>query len=116
MGPTFRYTTTLAANGVVRPFQDDAWIYRRAPFACRVFVGLVADGVGAKFMFSAGSDVQAGPDQPVAAGGTVGVFMDDITKMDEYLASAGDELQLVIRETAGVATTDVMLAVRLQPL
>lgn len=116
MGPVFRHTQLMAANGTIRPFQDRAWIYRVAPFACRVHIGLIADAIGLTYMFSAGSDVQAGPDAPIAAGGTVGVFQDDVTKMDTYLAGPGDELQLVIKETAAAATTDVMITCRLEPL
>ena len=115
LGPTFRNTQTLGANATVRPLQDEAWIYRVLPFAAVVWISLVADGVGAVFTFSAGSDLQAGPDQPVQSGGTAGVFQDDINFFDQYLGGPGDELQLVIRETAGVAVTDIMLVVKLQP-
>jgi len=116
LGPTFRNTNTMAANGTVRPLQDNAWIYRVLPFAAVVWISLEADATGLVFTFSAGSDIQAGPDQPVQSGATAGVFQNDDNMFDQYLGGPGDELQLVIRETAGVATTDYNLVVRLQPV
>lgn len=115
IGPVFRFTQTMAANATVRPLQDNAWIYRRLPFTAIIWLSLVADAVGLVFTFSAGSDIQAGPDQPVQAGATAGVFQDDLNLFDQYLGSVGDDLALTIRETAGVATTDYMLVIRLQP-
>lgn len=115
-GPVFRNTQTLAANATVRPLQDNAWIYRVLPFAALIMLSLEADATGIVYTFSAGSDIQAGPDEPVQSGATAGVFQNDINFFDQYLGAAGDELQLVIRETAGVATTDINLVVRLQPL
>lgn len=115
-GPVFRKTATLAANATVRPLQDDAWIYRVLPFNAQVLIALTADATGAVYTFSAGSDIQAGPDQPIQSGATAGVFETDINKFDAFLGAAGDELALTIRETAGVATTDYNLVVRLQPI
>lgn len=116
VGPVFRNTQTLAANATVRPLQDNAWIYRVLPFAAMVFLSLEADATGIVYTFSAGSDIQAGPDEPVQSGATAGVFQNNIENFDTYLGGPGDELQLVIRETAGVATTDINLVVRLQPI
>lgn len=116
LGPTFRFTTTMAANGTVRPLSDQGWIYRLLPFAAVIYLAVEADAVGLVMTFSSGSDVQAGPDQPVRSGATAGVFQSDVNFFDQYLGGAGDELQLVIRETAGVATTDVNVVLRLQPV
>ncbi len=116
IGPVFRNTQTLGALATVRPLQDNAWIYRVLPFAAMVYISLEADATGVVYTFSAGSDIQAGPDEPVQSGATAGVFQNDIDNFDTYLGSGGDELQLVIRETANVATTDINLVVRLQPL
>lgn len=115
LGPTFRFTQTLAALATIRPFQDEGWIYRRLPFAALIYLAVQADAVGLVMTFQAGSDVQAGPDQPVNAGATAGVFTQDINDFDTYLGNQGDEIQLVIRETANVATTDVNVVARLQP-
>jgi len=115
LGPTFRDTQTLGALATVRPLQDNAWIYRVVPFMAVVYLSLEADATGIVFTFSAGSDIQAGPDQAVQSGAAAGVFQNDINMFDQYLASPGDELALTIRETANVATTDVNLVLRLQP-
>jgi hypothetical protein len=115
LGPTFRFTETLAALATVRPLQDNAWIYRVVPFTALLWLSLEADATGIVFTFSAGSDLQAGPDQPVQSGAVAGVFQQDNNMFDQYLASAGDELALTIRETANVATTDYNLVLRLEP-
>ena len=115
LGPVFRNTQTLAALATVRPMQDNAWIYRVLPFAAVVWFSLEADAVGVVYMFSAGSDIQAGPEEPVQSGAVAGVFQNDNNFFDQYLGSPGDELQLVIRETSNVATTDINLVVRLEP-
>lgn len=116
LGPVFRNTQTLGALATVRPLQDQAWIYRVLPFAAIVWLALEADATGVVYTFSAGSDIQAGPDEPVQSGAVAGVFQNDINFFDQYLGSPGDELQLVIRETANVATTDINLVVRLEPI
>jgi len=116
LGPTFRNTQTLGANATVRPLQDNAWIYRVLPFAAVVWFSLISDQTDVVFTFSAGSDIQAGPDQPVQSGGVAGVFQDDNNLYDQYLGNAGDELALTIRETAGSATADIMLVIRLAPM
>ena len=116
LGPVFRNTQQLGANATVRPLQDNAWIYRVLPFAAIVWMALEADAAGIVYTFSAGSDIQAGPDEPVTSGATAGVFQQDNNLFDQYLGSIGDELQLVIRETASVATTDINLVIRLQPV
>ena len=68
LGPVFRNTQTLGALSTVRPLQDNAWIYRVLPFAAIVFMSLEADATGVVYTFSAGSDIQAGPDEPVQSG------------------------------------------------
>ncbi len=115
LGPIFRNTQTLGALATVRPLQDNAWIYRVLPFMAIVWFSLEADATGIVYTFSAGSDVQAGPDSPVQSGATAGVFQNDNNLFDQYLGSMGDELSLTIRETANVATTDINLVVRLEP-
>lgn len=114
LGPTFYNTQVLAALATVRPLQDEAWIYRVLPFMAVVWFSLEATAIGVVFTFSAGSDIQAGPDSPVQSGATAGVFQKDNNLFDQYLGSPGDELALQIRETANTATT-INLAIRLEP-
>ena len=80
-----------------------------------VWFSLEADAVGVVYTFSAGSDIQSGPDTPVQSGATAGIFEKDNERFDQYLGSPGDELSLQIRETANVATTDMNLVIRLEP-
>lgn len=114
LGPTFRNTQLLGALATVRPLQDNAWIYRVLPFAAVIWFNLESVLIGTVFTLSAGSDIQAGPDQPVQSGATLGVFQTDNNLYDQYLGSPGDEISLTIRETANTAT-DIMLVVRLEP-
>ena len=115
LGPVFYDTQTLGALATVRPLQDNAWIYRVLPFSAVIWFSLEADATGIVFTFSAGSDIQAGPDSPVQSGATAGVFQKDNELFDQFLGAAGDELALTVRETANVATTDINLVIRLQP-
>lgn len=116
LGPTFRFTQAMVANGTLRPLQDQAWIYRVLPFNAMIYLSVETSGANEAVMtFSAGSDVQAGPDQPIQGGATAGIFQQDINMYDTYLGSAGDELQLVIREVAG-GTDTVNIVLRLQPV
>lgn len=115
LGPVFRNTQQLGALATVRPLQDNAWIYRVLPFMAVVWFALEADSTGIVYTFSAGSDIQAGPDAPVQSGAVAGVFQNDNNFFDQYLGGPGDELSLSIRETANVATTDINLVVRLEP-
>jgi len=115
LGPTFRDTQLLAALATVRPLQDNAWIYRVLPFMAIIWFSLESDAVGQVFTLSAGSDIQAGPDQPVQSGAVIGVFQQDNNLYDQYLGNAGDEISLTIRETANLATSTINLVVRLEP-
>jgi len=104
----------MGALATVRPLQDNAWIYRVLPFAAVIWFSLESDLVGVVYTLSAGSDIQAGPDQPVQAGATAGIFQNDNNLFDQYLGSPGDEISLTIRETAGTLP-DINLVVRLEP-
>ncbi len=115
LGPVFRNTQTLGALATVRPLTDLAWIYRVLPFAAVIWLSLEADAVGVVYTFTAGSDMQAGPDSPIQSGATAGVFQQDNNLFDQYLGNPGDEIQITIRETANVATTDFNLVIRLEP-
>lgn len=116
LGPVFRDTQLMGNLATVRPLQDNAWIYRVLPFAATVWFALEATAVGIVYTFSAGSDIQAGPDSPVQSGATAGVFQNDNNFFDQYLGGPGDELSLTIRETANLGTISINLVVRLEPV
>jgi hypothetical protein len=101
----------IAANGTTRPMQDDGWQYRRLPFNALVEFAIVATAIGLVYTFYSGTDTLA-EEQPVPAGGTDGVPPDFDKPMLEDVAAQFDELKLIIRETAGVATNDAMGWVR----
>jgi hypothetical protein len=44
------------------------------------------------------------------AGGTTGVFPDNLAKGFQFPVYAGEKLRLTLRDTAAVATTDIMAA------
>ncbi len=102
----------IGANATTRPMQDDAWQYRRLPFAAMVEAAIIATAIGLVYTFYSGTDTLA-QEQPVPAGGTDGVPPDFDKAMLEDIADPFDELSLIIRETAGAATNDAMGWVRI---
>lgn len=116
MGPVFRDTRTLAANASVDPVADRGWIYRRLPWPAQISYALDADAAGAVVTVTIGSDMQVGPEDPIPAGGTAGVFPNQEEDFTTLVGAGGDLLKFLIRETAGVATTDVQLVIKLTPL
>lgn len=115
MGPVFRRVINLAASGTARPLQDESWIYRVLAFDAVVRTTLEATTDDVVATFSSGSDIQLGPDDAVQGGATIGVFNNDVNFADEFLGAAGDELNLVLRET-GALTADVNVLIRLEPI
>lgn len=114
--PLFQFhDQNIAANATTRPLQDDAWQYRRLPFAALVEMAIIATAIGLVYTFYSGTDTLA-QEQPVGAGGTDGVMPDFDKPMHEDLAAPFDELSLIIRETGGVATNDAMGWVRITQL
>ncbi len=115
-GPVFRDTRTLAANVSIDPVDARGWIYRRLPWPAQVSYALDADAVGVVITITVGSDMQVGPEDPVPAGGAAGVFPNQDEDFSNLLGAAGDLLTFLVRETAGVATTDINLVIKLNPL
>lgn len=115
MGPVFRRVTTLPIGGTARPLQDESWIYRVLGFNALVRINLTAVDPDVVATFSAGSDIQLGPDDPVTSGATSGQFDQNVENFDEFLGAQGDELNLVLRNTGAVAT-DVNVQIRLEPI
>lgn len=109
------YNGNIGANATVEPLTG--WQYEYLPWPALVEIGMIHDG-GANSIVatvSSGADVLM-EESPVNAGGTDGVFVTDeqLDLTDE--AAAGDRLKIRARETAGVATTDLMTRVKLTPL
>jgi hypothetical protein len=110
--PTIRATTTnLAANGSAYPLQNNQYEY--LPFNAALAFAIVANAAGIVATVFSGSDLlqQEGP-VTVSTGPVI--FPDHFLLED--VAMAGERLNVILRETAGVATTDIETVVRIQPL
>ena len=110
--PTIRTTTTnIAANATAFPLQGNQYEY--LPFNALVEFAVVANAVGILATVYSGSDVlqQAGAATVKA---TSPLYPDDFLLSD--VAAAGERISVELRETAGVATTDIETVVRITPL
>lgn len=109
------YTADLAANATAEPLTG--WQYEYLPWPALVEIGMIQDGAANSIQatVTSGSDTLM-EEAPVNAGGTDGVFPTDeqLDLTDE--AAAGDRLKIRLRESGGVATTDIMIRVKLTPL
>ncbi len=81
----------------------------------RVTLAIEANAVGIELQVRAGTRTVV-PRSSLDAGGTTGVFPNLDQKAFQFMAAAGEILEVEIRETAGVATTDVMATIGIQPL
>lgn len=81
----------------------------------KVTAAIVADAVGVELQIFAGARTIV-PRSTLEAGGTVGVFPNLDQKAFAFLAADGEILRFILREIAGVATTDVMLTVDVEPV
>jgi len=105
--------TNIAANATVNPLSGDQYEY--LPFNARVEFAVVANAITLDVTIYSGSDV-------LQQGGPPSLYADPITvhASDDFLvddvAAAGERLNVVLRETGGVATTDAEIAVRITPI
>jgi len=110
--PTIRVTTTnLAIAATAFPLQGNQ--YEWLPFAALVEFAIVANAAGVDVTVYSGSDVlqQNGPPTVKA---TSPVYPDDFFLRD--VANQGERLNVILRETGGVATTDIETVVMIAPL
>jgi len=109
------YVPNLASGGSSEPLTG--WQFEYLPWPALVEIGMVHDGAanGVQATVTTGSDTLM-EESPVSAGGTDGVFPNDenLDLVDE--SAAGDRLKIRLRETGAVATTDIMIRVKLTPL
>lgn len=115
----------IAANANLAPFDKDApvqpWKFRRCPYNKGLYTILARhDGAAGGVRYS----VQIGTTEVVqegemSAGGTDGVFPTPAgataTPAHQFYADGGDEIILTVKETGGVATTDVMIWANVEP-
>jgi len=110
--PTIRVATTnIAANGTAYPLSGNQYEY--LPFNAQVEFAIVASAAGIEVTVYSGSDVlqQAGPATVKA---TPPLYPDDFLLDD--VAGQGERLNVILRETANVATTDIETVVKITPL
>ena len=115
MGPVFRDTRTLVASASIDIINARSWIYRRLPWPAQIAYAVNSTLVGTVLTFTIGSDVQVGPEDPVPAGGTVGVFPNQEEDFSVLVGAANDLLTFLIRETAASAPA-LQTVIKLTPL
>lgn len=110
--PIIRVTTTnLLANATAFPLQGNQYEY--LPFPARVEFAVVANAAGIDVTIYSGSDVLQ-QNGPATVKATPPLYPDDFLLDD--VAAAGERLNVILRETAGVATTDIETVVKITPL
>jgi hypothetical protein len=106
----------MLAASTVFPLQGNQYEY--LPFPAHVEFAVVANAYTVDVTIYSGSDVlqQGGPPSFKTVGLAAGspVYPDDF--LAEDVAAAGDRLNVVLRETGNVATTDVETVVRISPI
>ncbi len=105
-------TTNLAANSTAFPFQGQQYEIMQWP--AHVEFAVVANAITVDVTIYSGSDLlqQGGP--PILKTTVTTVYPDDFLLEDDVAAS--DRLNVILRETGGVATTDIESTARLTPL
>lgn len=114
----FLEVDNIAANAVADLMVDAATgeaVNRFINRPSRVTVALVADAIGIELQLFSGSRTIVGR-STLDGGGAVGVFPALDEAAFSFLAAAGDVLRIILREVAGVATTDVMGIVDVEPI
>ena len=108
----------IAANAVVDLMVDALTGEAQSRFIerpSRITVAILADAVGVELQIFSGSRTIV-PRSTLDAAGTVGQFPNLDQKAFSYLAATGEIQRFILREIAGVATTDVMGTVDVEPI
>ena len=102
--PELKFSQALTANQTAfRPLAN--WRFRRLPYPATVTVLLRATGVSARYSTMAGT-TEIVQRSPVQGGGTAGVTpVPQTTPVDQFVADAGDEIDLAIDEVGGLTPT-----------
>lgn len=112
-GPAFFDTRSIAGGAAVDVMAG--WIYRRLPWPAGLMLAYDTTAVGVVATVTVGSDMQIGPEFPVPAGGTAGVFPRELADFQELVGAAGDLITLLFRNTTAGAL-DVNTVLRTSPL
>lgn len=108
----------IAANATVRPFDAQAWKFRRCPYGRGLYTILLrhdgAAGQMAHAVFIGTTEVVSRSDTHL--GGTDGVMpTPHDSPVHQFYAEFNDEIILELYELGGVATTDVMIWANVEP-
>jgi len=99
--PSFTFSTSIAANGTIRPL--DGWQYEYLPWPAEVLVLARAVAIGIVNVYTSGSETIV-EESPVQSGGTAGVIPSSLnTPIQGWQAAGGDRLKLSYRNTTGAA-------------
>lgn len=119
MGLEYRTLTNLAANAVNDLLSTDAdqgeSRIRDVLFPSVVQFAIDATATTVELEVSAGERIVV-PRSALEGGGTAGVFPNLREKGQQFLVAAGERLRFQVRETGGVATTDINLVLSVEPL
>jgi len=119
MGPVFYDTQSVAAGAAVdvvnAPASGSPWIYRRLPWAAGLDMAFNTTAIGVVVTCTIGSDMQIGPENPVPAGGTAGIFPTELANFQQLVGAPGDLISLLFRNTTGGALV-VNTVIKLQPV
>lgn len=111
--PTITVTTTnLAASTTAFPLSGNQ--YEFLPFPARVEFAVIANAATIDVTIYSGSDVLQQSGQPTVKTTLSAVYPDDFLLDD--VAAAGERLNVILRETGAVATTDILTVVKITPL
>jgi len=117
-GTLFQQITNLGANAVGDLMEDSITGAAPARFInrpSRVTVAIVANATQVELTIISGTRTIV-PRSTLNAGGTTGVFPNVNEIGFSFFAAAGEQLQILVRETGGVATTDIMASVDISPV
>ncbi len=118
MPQEYLMVSNIPANAVRDLFRDADTGEADTRFVTRpslVTMAIVSSAVGIEMQLFSGERniIQR---STLEAGGTTGTFPNITDKAFQFAAAAGEKLRALLRETAGVATTDVMAVVSIDPL
>lgn len=102
--PDLQFSQALTANQTqFRPLAN--WRFRRLPYRAQITVLLRATTVGTRFNAMSGT-TEVVQRSPIQGGGTAGVTPTPLnTPVQQFVAEAGDEIDISIDEVAGGTPT-----------
>ena len=105
-------TTNLGANATAYPLQGNQYEY--LPFAAALQFAVIANAATVDVTVYSGSDVLQQGGAPSVKTTIITVYPDDFLLDD--VAAAGERLNVILRETGGVPTTDLETSVKITPI